>query len=111
MTTEPLLVAGDFNIHVDIPDNSDSVNFIDLLDSMGLVQHVKSPTHQHGHTLDLLITREHDSLVQDLPKSDCFLSDHCTVMCDLNLSKPPLIVKEVSYRKLKAIDIQAFKDD
>ena len=36
LTTEPLLVAGDFNIHVDIPDNSDSVNFIDLLDSMAV---------------------------------------------------------------------------
>lgn len=33
------------------------IHFKDLLDTMGLVQHVKLPTHIHGHTLDLIIYR------------------------------------------------------
>ena len=85
---EPLPIAGDFNIHVDIHDHDDSVKFMDLLVSMGLVQHVNNPTHQRGHILDLIITREVDSLVHKPPISDCFLSDHCTVLCNLSLLKP-----------------------
>ena len=30
--------------------------FLDLLESMGLQQHVDVPTHKSGHTLDLIIT-------------------------------------------------------
>ena len=108
---EPLLIAGDLNIHVDIHDHNDSVKFMDLLVSMGLVQHVNTPTHQRGHILDLIITREVDSLVHKPPISDCFLSDHCTVLCNLSLLKPSLTVREISYRKLKAIRLEAFKDD
>ena len=29
----------------------------ELLESMGLQQHVNEPTHESGHTLDLIITR------------------------------------------------------
>ena len=108
---EPLLIAGDLNIHVDIHDHNDSVKFMDLLVSTRLVQHVNTPTHQRGHILDLIITREVDSLVHKPPISDCLLSDHCTVLCNLSLLKPSLTVKEISYRKLKAIRLEAFKDD
>jgi len=108
---EPLPIAGDFNIHVDIHDHDDSVKFMDLLVSMGLVQHVNNPTHQRGHILDLIITREVDSLVHKPPISDCFLSDHCTGLCNLSLLKPSLTVREISYQKLKAIRLEAFKDD
>ena len=49
------------NIHVDVPDDPDAIKFLDLLDSLGLAQHVKTPTHRCGHTLDLIITREINS--------------------------------------------------
>jgi len=35
-TSEPLLITGDINIHVDVPDDSNTIRFLDLLDSMGL---------------------------------------------------------------------------
>ena len=54
---EQLVVVGDFNIHVDVPNDSDSSKFLDLLESFSLQQHVVGPTHIHGHTLDLVITR------------------------------------------------------
>ena len=97
---EPLLIAGDFNIHVDIHDHNDRVKFMDLLVFMRLVQHVNTPTHQRGHILDPIITREVDSLVHKPPISDCFLSDHCTVLCNLSLLQPSLTVREISYQKL-----------
>ena len=35
--------------------------------SMGLKQHVNVPTHVSGHTLDLMITREHDLVISCVP--------------------------------------------
>ena len=42
-------------------------HFLDLLVSMGLKQHVNVPTHVSGHTLDLMITREHDLVISCVP--------------------------------------------
>ncbi|XP_068757976.1 uncharacterized protein [Montipora capricornis] len=67
MTTEPLIMAGDFNIHVNVPSDNDAVRFLDLLSSMGLQQHIDFPTHVSGNILDLLITRSSDSrLIRDV---------------------------------------------
>jgi hypothetical protein len=41
MSKEPLLILGDFNIHVDVADNLDCIKFLDMLESVGLQQHVK----------------------------------------------------------------------
>ena len=49
--------------------------------------------------------------METAPISDCYLSDHYKVLCNLVLSKPAFSVKEVSYRKVKAIDINAFRKD
>ena len=45
LSKERLLVLGDFNIHVDVPNGIDAVKFLDLLESLGLEQHVAEPTH------------------------------------------------------------------
>ena len=50
-----LLVTGDFNIHVDDTNDPNSRRFLDILDSLNLVQHVTEPTHKAGHTLDLVM--------------------------------------------------------
>ncbi|ELT87689.1 hypothetical protein CAPTEDRAFT_199286 [Capitella teleta] len=49
---EPLIV-GDFNFHLDDCGDADGSTFSDLLTSFGLKQHVRGPTHEKGHTLDL----------------------------------------------------------
>lgn len=82
MSSDLLLIAGDFNIHVDVPENPDGVCFLDLLEYVGLQQHVASPTHESGHTVDLIITRQCDSLLFTVFVSDYFLSDHCPLLCD-----------------------------
>ena len=57
----PAVVVGDFNIHYD--DHSKADKLIDLLDTFGLIQHVETPTHIHGHILDLVISRAVDQSV------------------------------------------------
>ena len=58
LLVEPLLVVGDFILRVDDPDDAVSAAFLDTLESMNLKQHVTGPTHEHNHTLDLIITRQ-----------------------------------------------------
>lgn len=82
---ERLLICGDFNIHVDSVDDPDSVKFRDLLESVGLRQHVKKSTHNNGHILDLIITRFTDSTICKEPQVDRFISDHASVMSCISL--------------------------
>ena len=56
LSKEQILFAGDFNIHVDNPCDSNAIKFADLLESFELQQHVKSSTHKEDHILDLIIT-------------------------------------------------------
>ena len=78
---------------------------------MGLKQHVKGSTNEGGHTLDLVITRKHDDIIKNAPVIDRFISDHVAVLCPLNSVKPPALVKEINYRQLKAIDLDALRVD
>ena len=111
LCSEPVMICGDFNIHADNPADHNTVALYDLFNSMGLKQHVDSPTQVHGHVLDLIVTRSSDNIILDTPVSDSFLSDHATVLCDLKMIKSKLIVKDVMFRKLKSINMDAFKHD
>ncbi|CAB4017697.1 Hypothetical predicted protein [Paramuricea clavata] len=55
LSKEPLLIFGDFNIHIDDAVDTDSFKYQDWLESVGLRQHVTQATHTHGHNLDLII--------------------------------------------------------
>ena len=52
-----LIIAGDFNIHVEDPSNPDTRKFMHVLSNYGLIQHVSSETHIGGGILDLVLTR------------------------------------------------------
>ena len=105
MTAEPLVLAGDFNIHVNIMADNGAAQFLDLLSSMGLHQHIDFPTHTSGNTLDLLISRTLNSnIIQDVHPGTYF-SDHCLALFTINISVPQLSRKKVSFRKTKAIDV------
>ena len=83
-TPEPLLICGDFNFHLDEPEDRPAQRFSDLLDIFNLVQHVKGETHRNGHTLDLIITRSDEaSLVSNVHITDPVISDHFAVHCKL----------------------------
>ena len=60
LSSEPLVITGDFNVHV---DDRDATKLSDLLDSMGLCQHVTQSTHELGYTIDFIITRRSDSII------------------------------------------------
>lgn len=104
-----LIITGDFNLHVDDSNNSNVIRFHDILHSANFKQHVNVPTHRHGHTLDLIITRQEDNLISFLETSCDLSSDHFAVTCNLDLQLPLPQKKFVSYRKIDDINLLDFK--
>ena len=52
----PVVVGGDFNVHIQDADDPDTRRLRDLLTLFDMLQHVTGPTHRSGGTLDLVIT-------------------------------------------------------
>ena len=77
---DKLLICGDFNIHVCCAANQLTNEFKHLLDSFGLTQSVNAPTHEHGHTLDLIIS--HGLSVSLGEIVDTAISDHLPIVFD-----------------------------
>jgi hypothetical protein len=106
-----LIIMGDFNLHLDLPDDHYSTAFSTLLDTFDLKQHISTPTHNSGHILDLIITHS-STTISEIGTIDLFLSDHSTVFCHLPISsnsRPSRITKTI--RKFSAINPEAFSSD
>ena len=106
-----VLIAGDFNFHVNDSSNASAKKFLNLLTSFDYRNHVLTATHKKGHTLDLLLTRSDDKFVSNIDVIDPEISDHSAVNCKLLLAKPPSVRKQVSFRNTKAINFDLFRTD
>ena len=84
LSNEGLLILGDFNSHIGVAGDSDANKLSDFFESVGLQQHVEQHTHVQGHTLDLVISRQSDNIIEDSPHVGRFLSDHGTVLISLS---------------------------
>ena len=82
-----LVILGDLNFHVDNAADSNAKKFLDLLDLLNFSQHVTSITHKAGHTLDLVITRDSEAVIDNVTVSD-LLSDHALVLVCVKHPKP-----------------------
>ena len=80
---------GDVNIHLNVADDPHAVKWRYVIDSHGLVQHVTSPTHRQGHTLDVVVVTPSDCPVTDVRIEPPTLSDHSyvTFSTDLQFSR------------------------
>ena len=59
--------------------NGDAEQFIDMYNAIGLDQYVNFPTHQQGHTLDLVLTELNSAIQVHNIKPGEYISDHCLV--------------------------------
>ena len=79
-------MCGDFYIHVDTT-SSDSTKFLNCLDSCNITQHVCTPTHLHGHILDLVLSPTEPTVVSNV-RVGGFFSDHAVVHGQPDLLSP-----------------------
>ena len=61
--------------------------------------------------MDLIITRSSDDVVLASPKVTFPISDHFIIQCPIGFPRPALSCKELTFRKLKNIDIAEFSAD
>ncbi len=111
MSPGHLIIAGDFNLHVNNVSSPPANKFLHLINSFNLIQHVNSSTHRSGNTLDLVLTRSTDNIVQNLLVFNPCISDHEAVLFDVMLNKPRSIVKKIKFRPLSKIDSTCFTKD
>ncbi len=107
---EDIVIAGDVNIHMETEDAS-AKQMKELLDLYDLKQHVEEPTHVKGHTLDIVITPNRDTLLMDMHVTEIDLSHHFLVDFDLPVMGDR--VKEqrtITYRSKNVNNVE-FKND
>ncbi len=104
-----ILILGDFNIHIDQNDCMLTKDFLFLLDCFNLKQFISGPTHNKGHTLDLVIAN--DAIVSQLSSVDIGLSDHFAIFFNLEISLSCTTSSHtVNFRKWKSINSSDFAD-
>ena len=91
------MILGDFNINTREITNADNTIFNDTMAALGLEQHIHSPTHRLGNTLDLIFTQLHGKVKVTNATAHGYISDHCMVSIDLQVHKPkyPKIKKTI----------------
>jgi hypothetical protein len=57
-TDKPIVIVGDLNFHLDIPTDRDTSKFNRCLETFGMEQHVRAPTHVAEHTSCFSRTRD-----------------------------------------------------
>ena len=94
------ILTGDFNIHTEDALNNATRTFNDMLDSLGMVNHVTFPTHKQGHTLDLVIEEEDSLLIVNVTRGQ-LIADHHFIHAYLSIYENKPKEMEVTYRKYK----------
>ena len=96
MTNNNIVIAGNFNLHIDNDKDPDAHFVINMMAALGLDCHVDFPTHENGHSLDLVFTETLGEMKVIRCNPGTCLSDHCTVDCLLSLKKGQMQKKKKS---------------
>ena len=107
-----LALMGDFNLHLE--SSSSDVRQLSspvILESFDLHQRVNFATNIHGHSLDVMIFSKGCDVLSVSPSD--VISDHFSVIADLKIPtyNSHTVPQAITYRKLKAINMEAFKAD
>ena len=92
-----MVILEDLNIHIaDLSRDSHMLN--NTMQAFGFKQHVTSPTHKCGHTLDLIYSEINTELTPQNCTVHGFISDHILVTIDTTLKKAPWETTEKTIR-------------
>ena len=85
MYSLPVIVTGDVNIPFERSKDSDTMKLVQILDSFDFEQFVKSPTHDLGGVLDVVIAQT-GLVPEDVTVTNVGLSGHMLVTWSINLA-------------------------
>ena len=82
-----IIILGNFNINTIETTSADDTMFNNTMAALGLEQHIHSPTHKLGDTLDLIFIQLHSEVKVTNATTHGYISDHSMVSIDLQLHK------------------------
>lgn len=86
------ILCGDYNIHSSCcPTKPLAKEFNDILDCFNLTQSVTGPTHNKGHTLDLILSHGLPIPPTKLSFLSSTISDHVPILFTVAIPSPPAI--------------------
>ena len=83
--------------------------FQDLHQSFGLIQYVGCPTHQSGHTLDFIITKEEDTLHVSDQVDTFYISEDSSVHSEIRINKPHAVRRNIRTRRMRNVEEKEIK--
>lgn len=104
---EILVICGDFNYWLDSPHLKPySDSFLRLLDTNNMANHVLSPTHSSGHTLDLIIAPVEVDFVHHVEvfPIDHKISDHALITFEVKVIRPSTYSKKITFRSYRGLN-------
>jgi hypothetical protein len=110
---DEIIILGDFNL-LSFQENGRLTSATPSLSSVAaqfdLLQHVTSPTHEKGRTIDLIFTRSSSKLVHSVAVGQG-LSDHSSVHFKLSMTSLLNNDQRCSKRSYGAISLSTFNED
>ena len=85
-----ILLMGDFNFHFENVENNNSRKMHDIICMFNLTQSVSEPTHNQGHLLDLVFSKQSDNIFICINLHHGLTSDRTAILCKLDVSVPVL---------------------
>jgi len=99
----PVIIGGDFNVHVELPNDPHAIRLSELFATFNIVQHVHGKTHVQGGTLDLVATFAASLVDKVLVQPPGVISDHAGV-CRLPLLRRTVTMVSRRVRSWKSVD-------
>ena len=107
---EDFVIAGDLNLHMETEALYAS-KFKELICLYDVKQHIVNPTHVKGHTLDLIITPNKEHYISNIRVTEIDLSHHFLIDFNILAQKELPLMKTVTYRCLRDVDMEKFRND
>ena len=86
------VILGDFNLHFDSDSSNDVNRTKDLTKQCSMEQLISNSTHRAGHILNWVIVEKNYETVENVAVLDHLLSDHCSIIIDLDVEKKPFLL-------------------
>ena len=98
--TGNLILCGDFNIHIDNPNEYYVKKFIDLLENHDLKNNVNSSTSISNHIIDLIIHNQNKVITSNIEiEPECTISPvHKLITFQINIRIQENVRKKIIYR-------------
>ena len=74
-----------YNMYIEDTSNLDNIIFNHTMEALGLIQHVKSPTHKEGNILDLIFSEANSQLRMSNCQVCSYISDHAVITINTNI--------------------------